>query len=183
LIDPLHIPDVFPPADCARLFAIASAGAFDDAGLVRRTRDDTIRRARVQWLDDGADAAWAMGRVVDTVIEANRRHFMFDLTEFAERMQIAWYDAAQEGHFDWHVDVGDGQFAQKRKLTLVVQLSDPDAYEGGALEINADGHARAANRARGSATLFPSFMPHRVTPVTAGDRYSLTTWIHGPAFR
>jgi PKHD-type hydroxylase len=150
---------------------------------VRGARDTDIRRARLRWLDEAGDAAWAMTRVVDGVIEANRTHFGFDLTEFAEKMQIAWYSAVGSGHFDWHVDVGDGPLAAKRKLTLVVQMSAPEGYEGGALEINADGHGREASRAHGSATLFPSFMPHRVTPVTAGERYSLTTWIHGPAFR
>ena len=40
-----------------------------------------------------------------------------------------------------------------------------------------------AGIARGTATLFPSYMLHRVTPVTEGIRHSLTVWAHGPAFR
>ena len=59
----------------------------------------------------------------------------------------------------------------------------PDDYDGGTLETNADGIVRQASRAIGSALMFPSFVLHRVAPVTRGERYSLTLWSHGPAFR
>ena len=42
---------------------------------------------------------------------------------------------------------------------------------------------READRRKGSAAAFPSFVLHRVTPVTKGTRHSLTIWAHGPAFR
>jgi PKHD-type hydroxylase len=77
----------------------------------------------------------------------------------------------------------DGPTARRRKLTFVVQLSAPDDYDGGTLETNADGIVRQASRAVGSALMFPSFVLHRVAPVTRGERYSLTLWSHGPAFR
>ncbi|TMV52564.1 2OG-Fe(II) oxygenase, partial [Thioclava sp. BHET1] len=93
------------------------------------------------------------------------------------------YGAEAEGHFGWHSDIGAGVVAGKRKLTMVVQLSDPSEYEGGRLETRADLDVREAPRDQGSATLFPSFVLHRVTPVTRGARHSLTIWAHGPAFR
>ncbi|WP_395007140.1 2OG-Fe(II) oxygenase [Cypionkella sp.] len=46
-----------------------------------------------------------------------------------------------------------------------------------------DSNIAEASRNRGTATVFPSFVLHRVTPVTAGTRWSLTLWSHGPAFR
>ena len=71
----------------------------------------------------------------------------------------------------------------KRKLTVVVQLSDPADYAGGALELWPDSATHTAPALRGTATIFPSFMLHRVTPVTEGTRWSLTLWAHGPSFR
>ena len=56
--------------------------------------------------------------------------------------------------------------AQKRKLTVVVQLSDPADYDGGELEVWPDSTVRTAPRDRGTAVIFPSFALHRVTPVT-----------------
>jgi PKHD-type hydroxylase len=83
------------------------------------------------------------------------------------------------GHYDWHVDAG-AEWAT-RKLSLVVFLSEPDDYEGGVLEI-----AGAGNVARpepGSGVVLPSFLAHRVTPVTAGERITVVAWMHGPTFR
>lgn len=183
MLSPFHLSEAFSDAECDRIIEIADAAAYDDAALVRGGRRDNIRKARVTWLDETREAGWIFDRITGTVIAANRSHFGLDLSEFAERAQIAWYGAEAGGHFDWHVDIGDGPLAAKRKLTLVVQLSHDDGYEGGALELNARGHAEAAPRARGGAIMFPAFTPHRVSPVTSGARYSLTTWVHGPAFR
>jgi PKHD-type hydroxylase len=109
--------------------------------------------------------------------------FQFDLTEFAESAQIARYGAERQGHFDWHSDIGDGQVARKRKLTVVVQLSEPANYTGGTLEIMASNATTTGQKDRGTATVFPSYLLHRVTPVEEGERFSLTVWAHGPQFR
>lgn len=183
MLVPAHRPGVFTKAECERIVAIAEEAAFADAGLVRGEQIERIRRARITWLDEAGSADWIFRRILDTVADVNREHFGFDLTDFAERMQVAWYDGNAGGHFDWHSDVGEGQLAAKRKLTFVVQLSDPTDYGGGSLQTNCDGNIVDAATARGSATIFPSFVLHRVTPVSAGARYSLTTWVHGPDFR
>ncbi len=180
---PLEIPNVFSPDECGRIVKAALAGTFSDAGLVGGMQSDNTRRSRIFWLDEEGDSAWTFRRLLDTFADANRRHFDFRLEEFAERMQVAWYGAEPGGFFDWHVDFGDGPTARRRKLTVVVQLSSPDDYDGGTLETNADGIVRQASRALGSALMFPSFVLHRVAPVTRGERYSLTLWSHGPAFR
>jgi PKHD-type hydroxylase len=38
-------------------------------------------------------------------------------------------------------------------------------------------------RQKGSALLFPSYMLHRVTPVTSGTRKSLVLWVGGNPYR
>jgi PKHD-type hydroxylase len=124
-----------------------------------------------------------MDRMIDLVRDANRDVFDFDITEFAESPQVARYGAEREGHFDWHSDIGEGRLAERRKLTIVVQLSEPDAYDGGTLEVMPSAGALSADRTRGAAILFPSFVLHRVTPVTRGERHSLTVWCHGAPFR
>lgn len=182
MITPFAWPEMFTPPECDEIVRIAEAQAFSDAGLVRGRRNESIRVARTTWLEEDGPAAFVFERVVGTVLAANRQHFRFDLRDFAERVQIACYTAERESHFDWHADIGDGPFAAKRKLTLVAQLSDPGDYAGGVLELNGTGQTERAAQDRGHATLFPSFTLHRVSPVTAGSRYSLTTWVHGPAF-
>ena len=179
----LLLPQALTSEDCDRLIALAEAAPLRDAGLVRATTAHRIRRADLAWLDDLPEAGWAMDRMIGVVGAANRDGFGFDLTEFAESAQMARYTAEREGHFDWHTDIGAGALAARRKLTVVVQLSDPAGYEGGGLELRPDSNVVQAPRLRGTAILFPSFVLHRVTPVTTGLRWSLTLWAHGPAFR
>ena len=79
-----------------------------------------------------------------------------------------------------------------RKLSLVVQLSDPADYDGAELElfqVHADAGDdelatfRAQSTAQGTVVVFPSFEYHRVTPLRSGMRHSLVSWVSGPPFR
>ncbi len=168
-------------AECDAVIAAAQAGQMRSAGLVGAVSDASVRRADIVWLDDLPGMGWVMDRMVSVVAQANR-DFGFAVDGFDESAQVARYDAVDAAHFDWHADVGSGVAAARRKLTVVVQLSEP-AYEGGALEVRPSHAVLSADRAQGMASVFPSYVLHRVTPVTAGVRWSLTLWAHGPAFR
>lgn len=174
---------LFSKAQTTEIIRLSEAGKTNRGELVGGIRHDNIRRAEISWLDDRGTAAWVMDRIVDAVAQANRDLFDFDITDFKEKLQVAAYDEDDAGHYDWHSDIGDGQIASQRKLTIVTQLSPADAYQGGALEISLGSGAYQAKRDQGSATLFASFMLHRVIPVSRGKRYSLTCWCHGPHFR
>ena len=65
-----------------------------------------------------------------------------------------------------------------RKLSVSVQLSDENDYEGGQLLIN-DGNVLAASLEQGSINVFPSYLQHTVTEVTKGNRWAIVIWIHG----
>ena len=173
----------FSAEECDAILVLAREAEASDARLVGRASDHNLRRAELVWLDEVEGSDWIMARIIDLVRVANREIYGFDLSDFAESPQVARYGAEREGHFAWHADIGDGPLAARRKLTMVVQLSDGAGYEGGALEVMPSAQEVVASRGRGSATLFPSFLLHRVTPVTGGERHSLTTWAHGPAFR
>jgi PKHD-type hydroxylase len=67
-----------------------------------------------------------------------------------------------------------------RKLTFVIQLSDPCEYEGGKLMIYYDGQIHEAPNEFGSMIIFPSSLAHEVTPITKGTRHSLVGWVTGP---
>ena len=176
-------PGALSPAQCDDLIGAVQAHDMAEAALVGGTRSTALRSAKVAWLDDVPAAAWVLPTIISHVAAANRQIFGFDLTDFGESPQVARYDAAGADHFDWHSDVGSGVWAAKRKLTIVVQLSDPADYEGGVLQLRPDSQISDAANLRGTAAIFPSFVLHRVTPVTRGTRWSLTLWAHGPAFR
>lgn len=70
-----------------------------------------------------------------------------------------------------------------RKLSMVIQLSDPSEYEGGELLLHLGNNPTRIERKKGLAVFFPSYILHEVTPVTKGERYSLVAWVHGKPFK
>ena len=180
----MHVmPEAFSIGECDAIIASISQAPADPALLVGRNRDHNMRRADLVWTDKVEGLGWVMDRLIDLVRVANRDHFGFDLTAFEESPQVAIYRATTGGHFAWHSDIGGGPISAKRKLTLVLQLSPPGDYGGGALEVMPGAQVLEAAREQGCATVFPSFMLHQVTPVRSGVRHSLTVWAHGPGFR
>lgn len=180
----LHaIPDAFTISECALIIAMVSEASTDEALLVGRNKNHNLRKAELVWTDNVAGMEWVMERLIEIVRSANRDQYGFDLHEFAESPQVAIYKSSDSGHFAWHSDIGGGPASGKRKLTLVLQLSAADTYEGGDLEVMPGAQILTASRAQGCASVFPSFTLHQVTPVKGGIRYSLTVWAHGPAFR
>lgn len=103
----------------------------------------------------------------------------FDI-KFPQQTQIARY--INGGHYKWHIDAfPPDQQNMQRKLSCVLLLNDSNEYEGGNLEF--EGLEDFKLEGKGSIVVFPSFLRHRVTPVTSGVRYSATCWAIGPAFK
>jgi len=92
--------------------------------------------------------------------------------------QFAMYSNNQ--FYDFHEDTSKFE-NNMRKLSLVISISNPDTYEGGDFEFF-DG-TRPDIKGQGSVLVFPSFIKHRVTPVTKGTRYSLVNWFYGEQFK
>jgi PKHD-type hydroxylase len=80
------------------------------------------------------------------------------------------------------MDCGPGELST-RKVSVTVQLSDSDEYEGGDLEFMRGSTAEQAPRGKGVVVIFPSYMLHRVTPITKGIRKSFVIWLGGSHYR
>ena len=143
--------------------------------------DPGYRAARVGWLYPGRDTRTVFD-LLAAVTERANVSFGFDLVGFAEPVQYTVYEAPSVG-YEWHVDMVDAPGELQRKLSLTVQLSDASDYDGGDLEFRQGASVIAAPRHRGAVVAFPSWAPHRVTPVTRGTRRSLVAWVGGPSFR
>tara|TARA_B100000035_G_scaffold271965_1_gene247077 strand:- start:718 stop:1338 length:621 start_codon:yes stop_codon:yes gene_type:complete len=148
---------------------------------------------------------WLGGFMWHYIERANRENFLYDLRCIDnESMQYTKYDIGQ--FYGWHNDadlptqykpvtVGNQpetlvqdylntQTEMVRKLSFVLQLSDPDDYEGGNLQlIDETGKCYFAPRQRGTVILFDSRTQHRVLKVTKGTRKSIVGWTVGPRWR
>ena len=148
-------------------------------------QDDTskisdYRKSKVKWCPQNESWDWVYEKLHDMISEANNQMWKFDLSSMNESIQYTEYYGGG-GHYDWHMDCGIG-IQNQRKISVTVQLSAPDEYEGGDLEFNVGSHM-VAPRVQGAAVIFPSFMLHRVTPVVSGTRKSFVLWVGGEPYR
>ena len=155
------------------------------------------RKSDLVWLDD----TWIYKELHPYVHMANKNAgWNFDW-ERSESCQFTKYKHNQ--YYDWHSDSwhkpydrpGNPEHGKIRKLSMTCQLTDGSEYTGGELEFdfrNYDPHMRDESQhlkrakeilPKGSIIVFPSFVWHRVKPVTAGTRYSLVVWHLGEPFK
>ena len=156
------------------------------------------RKSDIVWMND----AWLYKEIHPFVRQANEEAgWNFDW-DFSESCQFTRYGVGQ--YYGWHCDSWDKPYNKPddlnshgkiRKLSVTISLSEPEDYVGGNLEFDMRNqkdweqdkkkaiHECTEIRPRGSIIVFPSFVWHRVAPVTKGTRYSLVVWNLGEPWR
>lgn len=172
-------PHAFAGAECDALIALAEAAGLAPAtvyGAHGTNVDERVRAAETGYHPHGEATAWVYERLDGLLAEAGAA-LGVRAAPVAEPFQIVRYRTG--GHFqNWHSDAGfDAKAA--RRLSASIELSPPDAHEGGYLEIVPDTVGRVRDLPRGGARVFASQALHRVTPVTRGVRYALVVWTGG----
>ncbi|HEY2009922.1 MAG TPA: 2OG-Fe(II) oxygenase [Rhizomicrobium sp.] len=148
----------------------------------RKENTDHMRITRVAWMERKPEIEWLYARLEQMVLQINAQFYRYDLYGLKESFQYTVYEGIEGGHYGWHVDRGEANY-EPRKISLSLQLSEPSEYEGGDLVLEAGDGPLRAEKALGALIAFPSFVLHRVVPVTAGTRKSLVIWVAGPEFR
>ena len=175
---------------------MALTGGFGNQKLNQRQVKDLKKKrdSNIVWISEN----WIYKELHPYIRHANTHagwNFQWD---FSEACQFTKYNKGQ--YYDWHCDSWEGVYnrpndpshGKKRKLSVTLSLSDDKDYKGGELEFdfrNKDPDKKRNTmickqiRPKGSLVVFPSFMWHRVKPVTKGSRYSLVIWSLGWPFK
>jgi PKHD-type hydroxylase len=167
---------VFSAEQCERIKAIGSARRIWNGRST--SDDDAYRVCKTSWIEETSESEFVFQRLRQLARSVNEL-YQLETSGFGEPLHYVWYEPG--GHFDWHTDLGEGPMST-RKISVSIQLSDDASYEGADLEFCPHG-VIAEFRGLGNAIAFPSYIAHRVLPVTSGSRHALVAWIHGPAFR
>jgi PKHD-type hydroxylase len=142
---------------------------------------DGIRKSEIKWMHSDDKSFWVYEKIGQYIQQANNELWKFDLHSIIDSIQYTVYYEGG-GHYDWHIDIGPNPI-NHRKVSCTIQLSDPNEYEGGDLEIWTGGEFKTIERKQGCAIIFPSFLMHRITPITKGIRKSLVLWVGGGAYK
>jgi len=152
------------------------------------------RKSNVVWMND----KWIYKEIHPYIHQANANASWNFEWDFSESCQFTKYKLDQ--FYDWHCDSWNKPYDKPddpnshgkiRKLSATVSLSDETEYEGGDFEFDFRSVEDGSNqpqvckeiKPKGSIVVFPSFVWHRVNPVTSGTRYSLVMWNLGWPFR
>jgi PKHD-type hydroxylase len=183
-----YFKEYFTQQECSEILELGLKLPVEDAkmGTSGETDLDNYRKSKIRFIkkEDSSfdflfDKMWKMA------LQANNDWFNFHITKISY-IQLAEYASSYEGEYKRHNDVfwmnNDPQY--HRKLTAVVQLTDPLTYEGGNLQLFSSFEPDKSDmRAQGTTVFFPSFLDHQAHPVTKGTRYSLACWFDGPKWR
>lgn len=119
---------------------------------------------------------------IKNILEVNKKYFHYDLFGTFEVQLLKYLPGC---HYDWHCDYGVSENPKgDRKLSLSMQLSPVWDYRGGEVVVR-DWHNRDHYMCSemGNVIVFDSRAPHKVNPLTVGERCAMVAWAHGPALR
>lgn len=155
------------------------------------------RNTAVSWIKKTSETKWIFDPIWKLLGDANKMVWNWDITEI-EDIQYTIYEPGQ--YYNWHVDDQIKPYPKSspwagltRKLTAVINLSEPDGYQGGDFrfelpiappdEVDQRIVVMEDFRAIGAALVFPSHLFHEVTEVSSGSRRTLVAWSVGPPMR
>ena len=147
-----------------------------------------IRRSKVRWLPIRKEGTTKILNMISAIFTEGNNNAFGVIWEGINDIQHTLYEAEDKGHYGFHHDVFlDAPVMKHRKLSMSIQLSDSEDYEGGDFQFHSSYAPQApdpiALRKKGTVLVFPSFFLHRVTPVTKGARKSLVAWADGPLWK
>ena len=169
----------FSEEECGKILK-SFAKFCKNESLVFGNSKSSTRTSKIFWIPRNDDTRWIYDKIVNYAAVANQEMFGFDLTGLRDTIQLTLYEEENQGRYDNHIDLGANDEYSCRKLSVSVQLSYPESYEGGNVVLDNKHHFP---RGVGDVMVFSAFTTHRVNPVTKGKRYSLVLWIYGPPFK
>lgn len=179
--------NAFSEEDLVKIIAYGDQQTLSKATVGGAKEEDDIaeiRKSKVAWIGLNPETQWIYDRLAYIARQLNGQFYKFDLYGFSEDIQYTTYNSDDSGHYTWHLDAGiSDNGSPPRKLSLVLQLTDPTEYEGGDLELFSSANPTQVVKQRGLVAAFPSYMLHRVSPVTKGTRKTLVVWVCGPSFK
>ena len=174
----VNVEQTFTAKECRSIIKLGNS--FKSQKAVVRGDNQSVRKSKVSWIGVTEDSKWIFERLGKIIVDLNNKYFNFNIHGIVEAIQFTHYKHP-DGKYERHIDrVHNGLV---RKLSAVIQLSDPINYEGGQLLIHQGPKPMPVDKKQGTFTIFPSYTLHEVTPVSKGERYSLVVWVNGKPFK
>jgi PKHD-type hydroxylase len=195
-----YIPKALTPQQCDEIQH--TAASVQQVEGFHFGHEEGHRKSQISWIYE----IFCTEMLGAWIQQANKEAGWYYDLEIPEAVQYTRYSVGD--HYNWHIDGNQDQHAARklvaqvappiplnvtpfpkfqgtvRKLSATVNLSHPEDYTGGQLELRCYDQLHMFNDApRGSIVVFPSFMEHRVTPIESGERHAAVMWYNGYPLR
>jgi PKHD-type hydroxylase len=169
----------FSNSDCDKIVALGKSRELESATVF--SGSSSVRKSKVGWIPYDKELDWIYSGITECVSKANEFcGWSIDWEGYEEDLQFSQYNSVGD-HYNYHMDIGVNHY--HRKISAILQLSDPKEYEGADLLVDAGSNELTCPKERGSVILFPSFLLHKVSPLKSGERNSLVAWASGPNWK
>lgn len=129
----------------------------------------------------GDTAGFPFLNIRDVTKSANSNVYDFSLLGIIDQDFPQVFQYSPGDFYHMHIDINS--MAVSRKITFLINLSNPEDYEGGEIEfLNIKVDSQIVNE-QGSCLIFPSYIPYGITPVLKGTKHLLVGHVHGALFR
>lgn len=174
----VYIKDFLSKEECQNLINIGKKKGLFKAkvGVHKGVLNKKLRKSSAVFLYPYDGMSDVFKKLTDAVISLNNQFYNFHIFSFNEGLQLTHYKSPGE-KYGKHVD--RAMNSAVRKLSVSIQLSDPNSYKGGELCLYESDDPIYTPREQGTLIMFPSFALHEVTPVSKGERFSLVAWLTG----
>lgn len=179
----------FTASECDEIIKQSEAYPAQEAGIFSDNQVSDYRVSTIRWMNEYSfvNKLWPFIDHASQVfgIDVHRLDSNSNPSDLFPNIQYTEYHGSVDGKYNMHHDVdwnkNDGS---DRKISIVVQLSDPNDYTGGDFQFNeVESPQPELLKQKGSVLVFPSYLQHSVSPVTSGVRRTLVSWFEGPKWR
>ena len=191
LPDIVYVDDLFTVGECETIINYSSewertegrisARAKSESGGVESKKTDYRICTLYRPPENLKQIDWINEKLLSVITGINQDYYRFDIKAFIEPPNLMKYEAEKSGHYDYHLDIGQAKPNCWRKLSYTLFLND--GYEGGTLEFKTGEGMISYTGPVSRMIIFPSYLLHKVNPVTSGTRWAMVGWAHGASVR
>ena len=188
----IRVESAFSEEEVDLIVASLQAGEKEQGQIGGTIESETllkVRSSKVYFINYSKEYSWLFDKFNKIIQNVNEEYYNFDLNGY-DYIQYSEYLASENGHYDYHIDLMMDMIPQKdydflyRKLSFTLCLNQQGTdYSGGDFKIKTGTEEPSVKLNKGDMIVFPSFILHKVEPVTEGVRKSLVGWVTGPKFK
>jgi len=113
--------------------------------------------------------------------QANVEIYDFNLMGIIDQDFPQVFQYSKENYYQMHMELNPS--APSRKLSFIINLSDPSTYVGGELEFLNISAEDNILQEQGACFTFPSYIPYKINPIISGTKYIIVGHVHGAVFK